>query len=198
MELEKATLNDIEVLFNPTQYSLNKSNVFTEIAIPGLAAPLLQFGRGNAQTLSMELFFDTYEQGIDVREHSNKIVHLLDIDPELHAPPICTFNWGELSFVGVLEHANQTFTLFFPSGVPARATVNISLKQYFDPETQIGQHQSADFEKHYVVRRGDTLSSIAAVEYGDPTSWRLIARGNNIDDPLSIRPGQVLSIPALR
>ncbi len=67
-ELEKAKIKqlvpdgpEIDVLFNPTEYRLSKSNQFAEVAIPGLTAPMLQFGHGNAQTLTMQLFFDTYD-----------------------------------------------------------------------------------------------------------------------------------------
>jgi nucleoid-associated protein YgaU len=51
--------------------------------------------------------------------------------------------------------------------------------------------------KTYTVKRGDTLSSIAAAEYGDPARWRPIATANRITDPLSLRPGLVLALPAL-
>jgi len=208
MTLEKATIqrynpdsgttegDPLKVLFNPTEYRLNKSNQFAEVAIPGLEAPPLQFVRGNAQTLSMQLFFDTYEQGQDVRVYTKQIVDLLKVDPELHAPPICLFVWGDLKFVGVLERANQSFKLFLSSGVPVRATVDVAFKEYL--AGQPGDRQSADFTKRYVVRRGDTLSGIADQKYGDPTLWRPIAEENSIDDPLSIRPGQVLIIPAIQ
>ena len=47
------------------------------------------------------------------------------------------------------------------------------------------------------VRPQDTLSTIAYEEYGDPNKWRSIADYNNLDNPLAISPGQVLSIPSL-
>ena len=202
MELEKATISykvkgkeeSMEVLFNPTEYRLNKANQFAEVAIPGLAAPPLQFVRGNARTLSMQLFFDTYEKGSDVREHTNKIIKLLEINEELHAPPICHFNWGDLSFVGVLESANQSFTLFLPSGTPVRATVDVSFKEHYEEAKKL---ESADFAKHYVVKRGETLSSIAGEKYGDPGLWRPIAEENGMDDPMALEPGQVLIIPPI-
>lgn len=205
MALEKATIErhipkkgePIEVLFNPNEYRLTKSNQFAEVAIPGLAAPLLQFGRGNARTLSMQLFFDTYEKGADVRQHTNKLIELLEIDSELHAPPVCQFSWGDLNFIGVLERADQRFTLFLSNGTPVRATVDVSFKEYLEGEKQAGSLRSADFAKRYVVRRGDTLSSIAGQKYGDPALWRPIAEENDIDDPLALQAGQVLVIPAL-
>ena len=204
MEFQKATITykekgkkkTIKVLFNPNEYRLNKGNQFSEVAIPGLSSPPLQFVRGNARTLSMQLFFDTYtyDGGKDVREHTGQITNLLKIDDKCHAPPICHFNWGKLNFIGVLEKADQRFTMFLPDGTPVRAVVDVSFKEYSEESQKL---ESADFVKHYVVKRGDTLSSIAGRKYGDPGLWRHIAEKNNMDDPLALEPGQVLIIPAI-
>jgi nucleoid-associated protein YgaU len=205
MELEKATIEVIypssgekfEVLFNPKEYTLAKSNQFTEVSIPGLSAPPLQFGRGAARTLSMQLFFDTYtyEQGLDVQFYTDDIMGLLEVDPDLHAPPVCLITWGySLYFQGVLERANQRFTMFLADGTPVRATVDVSFKEFIEDPANL---QSANYVKQYVVRRGDTLSAIAAEKYGDATLWRPIAKENKISDPLKLKPGQVLVIPAI-
>ena len=74
--------NEVPVLFYPSEYSMEKSNEFANINIPGLESPLLQFSRGGLETLSMDLFFDTYETRKDVRKYTNKIVDLLKIDPD--------------------------------------------------------------------------------------------------------------------
>jgi nucleoid-associated protein YgaU len=50
----------------------------------------------------------------------------------------------------------------------------------------------------YVVRRGDTLSGIAAAVYRNPASWREIARANGITDPRALAPGRTLTLPRLR
>lgn len=190
----------IDVLFNPKEYRLNKSNQFAEVAIPGLSAPLLQFGRGNAQTLSMQLFFDTYDnrfgKKVDVRTYTDQISDLMRVDFELHAPPVCQFSWSNLIFVGVLQQADLRCTLFSPDGIPVRATMAVTFKQFYDG-WETGMLQSANYAKSYIVQPGDTLSGIAAIKYEDPTKWRPIAEENNIDNPLAIRPGQVLVIPAI-
>lgn len=200
-----------DVLFNPNEYRLSKANQFAEVAIPGLSAPLLQFGHGNAQTLSMQLFFDTYDptddqtkKDTDVRAYTRQVTDLLQIDAELHAPPVCQFSWGNLTFIGVLQQAEVRYTLFLPSGVPVRATIEVTFKQFFNHHLETGlfdakplELHSANVQKRYVVQRGDTLSSIAGALYDDPTQWRPIASANGLDDPLAIRPGQVLSIPAI-
>jgi nucleoid-associated protein YgaU len=57
---------------------------------------------------------------------------------------------------------------------------------------------SPDLEKTWVVNRGETLSSIAAAVYRDPSAWRAIARANEIKDPRRLAPGLVLTLPRLR
>ena len=47
------------------------------------------------------------------------------------------------------------------------------------------------------VRRGDTLAAIAHVEYNDPGEWRRIANANDIDDPMSLKPGMKLLVPPI-
>jgi nucleoid-associated protein YgaU len=52
--------------------------------------------------------------------------------------------------------------------------------------------------KDYVVKKGDTLSSIALEVYGDKAKARFIAEENKLANPNSIRPNQVLRLPNLK
>jgi nucleoid-associated protein YgaU len=191
--------NEIPVLFNPTQYTLDKGNQIAEIGIPGLGSPILQYVRGNSRTLTMELFFDTYEQQTDVREYTNKIYGLLGIERERHVPPICTFWWSDFNFRCILERVGGRFTLFLANGTPVRATLNVTFKEFIDVEMEVRRTptESADYTKTRTVKRGDTLSSVAAIEYGDPGFWRHIADANRVDNPRLLEPGRVLVIPPL-
>ena len=189
----------IPVMFNPAEYSLNKSNNFAEIAVPGLESPILQFVRGQARTLSMDLFFDTYESGQDVRIFTYELTNLLAIDSDLHAPPLALFTWGFLTFTGILERVNTKFTMFNRIGIPLRATCSVSFKEYKSLDYQLSETPrfSADVSKVRIVKEGDDLWSIAASEYGRPDDWRRIAEANEIDDPRRLVPGQRLQIPPL-
>jgi Contractile injection system tube protein/LysM domain len=191
--------NEFDVLFNPNQYSLSKANQIADIGIPGLQAPILQFVHGNARTLDMELFFDTYEEQENVGQYTDKIYALLEIDPHTHVPPICTVTWGNLSFQGVLDHVQGKFTLFLPNGTPVRATLNVTFKEYLDLSQLVKQRptESANHQKGRVIQRGDRLETIAHEEYGDPRKWRPIADANNLDDPSQLHPGMLLSIPPI-
>jgi nucleoid-associated protein YgaU len=216
MALEKATITNtvsgevIPVMFNPEEYTVNKDNNFAQSAIPGLSAPLIQFVSGNMQTLEMELFLDTYEQhsannavlnnaGADVRELTSKITNLLDIDPATHAPPVVLFVWGSLFFTCVLARASQRFSMFLADGTPVRANLQVTFNEFrnVDLEAKEIKRETSDYSKSYVVHEGETLSSIAAKEYGTAKLWRPIALRNDIDKPGELVIGQRLIVPRL-
>jgi LysM repeat protein len=188
-----------DVSFNPEEYSLNKDNNFASQAIPGLSSPLLQFVHGNVRTLEMELFFDTTQERTDVRDQTSRIVNLLNINPDLHAPPVLLVAWASLQLRCVLTRANQKFTRFLEDGRPVRARITCSFSEFIDEEHEAKEvnRQTSDFTKVHIVTAGETLSGLAAQYYSDPTMWRPLAMANDIDDPLSLFPGQPLNVPSL-
>lgn len=203
LEIIKPTVADpfIPLCFNPTEYQLQKTNNFAEIPIPGLESPPIQFIRGASEKLTADFLVDTSDTLEDVRErYVRKLRDLMNLSGELHAPPIVRFTWDTQVFVGVMESLNITYLLFTPEGVPLRAKLSTVLKEYRPAALQEKESPkfSPDFEKSYVVRRGDTLSNIAAAVYSDAGLWREIARANNIQDPRRLSPGRVLILPRLR
>jgi hypothetical protein len=194
--------DEIPVLFNPGEYSMDKSNEFANINIPGLESPLLQFVRGGLETLTMDLFFDTYtdekpeKEKRDVRDYTDRIVNLLKIDSDLHAPPVLKFVWGSLDFTCVLSKVNKKFTMFRPDGKPVRATLSVTFNEFkTEKSTKEKPLQSRDRTKHRILKDGDSLWLIAAEEYGDPAMWRDIAIANKIDNPRILETGRGIVIP---
>lgn len=189
----------LEVLFNPSEYSLESANTFAWQTIPGLQTPIAQFISGEATTLSMELFFDSYEKGTDVRQLTAKVSKLLDVDKDLHAPPSCRFVWGSLDFKGIVERVSQKFTMFLDSGLPVRATLSVTFRAIASMKEQYQNipRQSADRTKQRTLEQGDQLWMIAAHEYEDAGEWRAIAEANGIDNPRTMRTGRKITIPRL-
>ncbi|WP_284740857.1 CIS tube protein [Amycolatopsis sp. RTGN1] len=221
-ELAKALLvntttgDRFPVMYNPEQFKLEQGNNFAEVGIPGLNAPPVQYLRGKARAVTMELFFDTYETGADVRTHTAPIVGLLDKTPQTQAPPILLFSMGRFQFQCVLVDAGQTFTMFQRDGTPVRSTLSVRLQEYVRVDMRIergvffgsptvsaavntavdtaGSLLSGTPSVH-VTLRGETLSGLAALYLGDAGRWRDIARANAMDDPFALPPGTQLVIP---
>jgi nucleoid-associated protein YgaU len=220
-EYSTGALEVFAVQYNPTEFSLDKGVQLAEIAIPGLDAPLLQFVRGQTERLSVDLFFDTTDDGTgagatSVTTRTDPIYSLVKIEPAGHAPPIVTFAWNAAfpgadlpaaagnqrrnAFRGVIESCRQKFTFFSPEGVPLRATLTLSIREYKTLDEQLAQLNlsSPDRTHAHLTREGDTLARVAARYYGRPAEWRAIAQGNDIDDPRRLGPGVLLTVPSIR
>src|SRR5712692_5429137 len=97
--LSAAGFTEFVAVYNPTELLFEKQMQFAEITIPGLDAPLQQFVRGQAEKLSIELFFDSTEKGmglgaVSVTKQTDQVFQLARIDPDSHAPPVVTFSWN--------------------------------------------------------------------------------------------------------
>lgn len=197
---------EVEVLFNPTSYSISKPISYTPHARRNLNAPLLSFSGGGSRTLSLKLFFDVTEQPViggrrttDVRSLTNALVELTRVKRKKGRPPVCDIHWGnapansDFPFRGVVNNLEQEFTLFDSSGAPLRADVRISFTEFLAWEED-WRKTDPDFTTR-VVKRGDTLSSIAAEMYDDSGLWRILAEANGMDDPRALEVGQVLHVP---
>ena len=194
----------VEALFNPNQITIQKSANWHVVPKAERDVSDAHFTHGDPATLTMDLLFDTYEAGTDVRDYTREIVYLTTVEQHgtIHRPPICQLAWGQsgVFFQGVLQTLTQRFSLFLADGRPVRATCGCTFREWRSDEEEARRlnRQSADVAKRRVARRGDTLSSIAGEEYHDPALWRPIAAANGIDTPRLLAPGQPLAIPALR
>ncbi|MDR0469840.1 MAG: hypothetical protein LBH09_07705, partial [Peptococcaceae bacterium] len=209
-------------LFNPAEYNLTESANYTEKSVPGLGGPLTQFVSGASSSLTMTLMFDTYEtdpseaggnvaqkadaqsgaskiKPTDVSLLTKKITALVNIDGSLHRPPLCEFVWGSLSFKGVVTNVTQSYTMFMEDGMPVRAKLDATFKSILDltGSMQDAPFESPDRTKRRIIRQNVQLWELAWEEYGDPSMWRVIARENGLLNPLDLKPGQVLKLPAL-
>ncbi|WP_116948346.1 CIS tube protein [Jiangella endophytica] len=215
MATEKAFLEieggeRLPCLFNPAQLTVGRTNEWAADRLPGKGVPTLRYAGARSGWLRLELFFDTTHDGSPVTKYTGKIVGLMEVDLNLPGtdettnnarPPYVTFHWGDLhSFKAVVSDLELAFTYFSSAGVPLRARLWLTLRQY-EPSNAFGPQNptSGTPRPHRVhrVRPGETLDRISAAYYGDATRWRVLAGANAIADPLDLRPGRLLSIPRL-
>lgn len=217
--LEKATITVLDgaqkgtvitVLFNPTEYTFDRTNSYKATPVPGLGAPLLQFVNGESDQLNMDLFLDDYtdprgptslqqKETDPLGKRLHDLTQLLEIDRDLHAPPPVCFRWGRMVFSAVIEKISRKVTMFHPNGYPARVTLSVSFKEYRTLRQMIEnpRRESADKTKRRVVVGRESLWLIASREYDDANEWVRIARANDLDDPREIAPGDWLELPPI-
>jgi len=168
---------------------------------------MLTFGGGGSRELSLELFYDVTErldgrEIDDVRVKTNEVVALTRIKRDMERPPVLSITWGDSSqdrfnfpFVGVITSLTQNFTLFSSAGKPLRATLSVRVLESLD---WMKDELETDPEfTTRLVKRGDSLGSIANEVYRDPARWRVIAEANQIDDPRHLTIGLRLAIPKI-
>ena len=156
------------------------------------------------------MFFDTSLDNYppeNVQNYTKKIVSLTQprIGKDKKRPPRCKIIWGKISPVNdnvlladcFLETVSKRLTHFLEDGTPVRATLDCTFKEWKEPKKEKKIANPID-DPVRIVKRGETLSSIATEEFGDPYLWRIIAEENGLINPRKIVPGKVLTIPPLK
>jgi nucleoid-associated protein YgaU len=217
-EDKASKVKSLEFLFNPKEFSVSRQNTWSQgKAAKGVGAgknvPTLEFGGGQPASMTLELLFDTYHHQENGKPESvyqkyiEKLSKFVDVNEHLKEgtgkhqkkrPPRVVFVWGEFVFDGAITSMKVQYTMFTNDGRPVRASVSLSLQQVDDKKSHPPQNPTSGGlggERHWHVKRGDTLQWIAHEELGDATQWRQIADKNGLDRVRRLEPGRVLMIP---
>ncbi|MFE1171904.1 LysM peptidoglycan-binding domain-containing protein [Streptomyces sp. NPDC058773] len=201
-------IGEVEFQFNPTQLQLGREAEWhTQTAVAYTRGAPPKFTGTRPATLQLEVFLDA--SGTPTSGKVQKQIEMLlsccevtaqSVNSKRPSPPWVRFSWGSFNtvqFVAYVTSVNATYTLFNPTGEPIRATCTLSLTEVAMPTK--GQNPTSGALSARRIHRtvaGDSLASLAWREYGDATRWRLIAEANEIDDPMRLRPGTELLLPA--
>jgi len=213
-ELEIEGGQTIQVLFNPTEYTITKTNTWNFKAVKGKSLPPASFGGGNPREISLSLMLDvSLLQGKSVLDITNALFKMMDVPGgsgsggAQSAPPFVTFRWGAVdTFKAACTSLTVAYQLFQPNGDPLRADVKMQLKQAAEASTASSGSANKGTNPTtrgraglgvHVVQDGDTLPSIAYKAYGDATRWRVVAESNHVDNPFHLRRGAALTLPQL-
>jgi nucleoid-associated protein YgaU len=198
-------LGTIEFQFNPKELTLAKNAKWKrEAQRNAKKSGPPEFTGSDPSKLSLEMFFDATSAMDDKVVKAVEKLFACCVPTEKSrqgkkgSPPWVIFHWGGMtSFPAYMSSVTAKYTLFTPGGTPVRALCTVTLEEISGE--QGGQNPTsgalAARDMHVVVA-GDTLASVAFRAYGDPGLWREIARTNQVDDPMRLRPGTRLLIPA--
>ncbi len=201
-----ASLGKIDFQFNPKEVTIAKTAKWErEPARDKKSAGPPEFKGAEPCKLTLEMFFDA------TGNHDGSVVEAVEklfsccvptdatIGKKKSAPPLVVFTWGKItSFGAFVTSVSAKFTLFAPDGTPIRATCAVSLEEMpGDPPRQNPTSGGYAVRRSHHLVAGDTLAHVAYQEYGDARLWRTLAEYNGIDDPLRVRSGTDVLLPAI-
>lgn len=205
-QVSEAATEKFVCQFNPETFTLSKRVGWDSTNVTGKNMSDPTFTGGKAQTMSIKLTFDSTDTGAAVIDKYKVLYTLSKVDSaaadtvtQVSEPPWVMVQWGSyIGFPAVITGLDEEYTLFKPDGTPLRANVTVTLQQVADSDVMPAQNPTSRSEprRTWVVQQGQRLDWIAHMEYGDSSRWRLIADANGIADPMSLRAGQVLVLPA--
>ena len=201
-----APVDRIPFQFNPKELSIQKSAKWERKNARGSkSAGPPEFTGADPCKLTLEVFFDATDtlDGSVVTRVEQLFACCVPTDDSLAkkkaSPPLVVLHWGKVkSFAAFVTSVQAKYTLFTAEGTPIRATCSVSLEEMpGDPLKQNPTSGALAAASVHTVVAGDSLASIAYCEYGDPAMRRPLAAFNEIDDPIRLRRGTSVLLPAL-
>ena len=198
-------LYDIDFQFNPKELSLTKNAKWQrEAQRNAKKSGPPEFKGPDPCKLTVEMFIDaTDNMGNRVVNTVEQLFSCCVATEETRkngkgSPPWVKFIWGGMTgFPAYVSSVTAKYTLFTPAGVPVRAVCTVNLEEISGELG--GQNPTSGAlaaQDTHVLVTGDTLHSLAFRAYGNAELWRKIAAANDIDDPMRLRPGARLLLPA--
>lgn len=200
----------VDFHFNPSTISFSKSARYGRNPNQSSGAdPTVQYHGTDATELKLQILLDAVEDQPlgSVQREVERLLSWTNVPASKKnepgaSPPELRFTWGALkinkahTFVGHLEQVDVTYEMFARDGRPLRAAVSLTLKSKSEePALQNPTSGAERSRRSHVLRRGETLQSVAYLFFGTAAAWRMIAAMNGIDDPFRIRPGRELLLP---
>ncbi len=179
--------------YNPKEVKFGKTVSWSSSENNQIDYPYLQFNGGKAVEITLNLLFDLYEEGGDVRPFINGLMFLTYIHPALKRPPMVRLKWGAQQdvlfsggFQGVVKSVNVTYTMFNDDGVPCRAVAEVALVQ----AEKVKAVSPSGAEDQTNVQTQDKGTIIHATQSAGlpPTQWRAVADVAGTDDPINTKP----------
>lgn len=179
----------------------------TEIGRPR-DAPLTEYSGRAAMQLTLDLLLDGLMTETDQSPFVRNLDRMMRADDATGKLPVVMVDtelllsaWTNAKWLPVsLEWGDAVNA---PGGVILRQQVTVTLMEQQTDErlaklsasTVARARADAEAKKTHVVKKGETLQTIAQKRLGDKTKWKAIAKLNNIRDPRTLKVGQRLRLP---
>jgi hypothetical protein len=206
-----------DVQFNPTEYSIARSLDYQKLNGIGQEIHPLNTSpsKGALATLTVSLVadvtvklgdtnkeeeYDGFESGAQLAKFCERLAKLSKYNHDDHLPEGVEFCWGTLQFMGHVTSATTAFSMFDTNGNPVKAKIDLTIEgeeRKILSDIKANPNESPDRTKYRNLGQVDQLWMLAYDEYGDTSSWKIIAKENGILNPRKRNNTTMLKVPSI-
>lgn len=202
------------VQINPETFVRNYNIAYVDNKAQGKEGNEVQYNNTEPQTMDIEFILDgtgvlppngiptgnplSAAVKLDVKKKIDELkTTVYSFVGDTHEPPYVMLAWGSETFQCRLQSLNVTYKIFSPNGVPLRAAVKCSFKEYVPDEKNANNTEatSPDLTHIRTVKEGESLPLMCYHIYGDETRYLEVARANGLTNFREIKTGQRLIFP---
>ncbi|OOV16671.1 hypothetical protein BXU10_21005 [Flavobacterium sp. LM4] len=176
-------------MINPDTIKIQKSIEYNEQQAPATSSASQKYKSTPSDKLSFEIIIDCTgivdAKRIDMAQEIEALETIIyTYNGKIHRPNFVKVQWGQnITFNGVLDSIDISYTLFKPDGNPLRAKISLAFSQYISPKsvTMIDAPQSPDLTHIVNVTEGMSLPQLCLQTWDDDSLYIQVAQFNNLN-----------------
>ncbi|WP_163411035.1 CIS tube protein [Flavobacterium ajazii] len=176
-------------MINPDTIKIQKSIEYNEQQAPATSSASQKYKSTPSDKLSFEMVIDCSgivdTKRIDMAKEIKALETIIyTYNGKIHRPNFVKVQWGQnITFNGVLDSIDISYTLFRPDGSPLRAKIALAFSQYISPKsvTMIDAPQSPDLTHIVNVTEGMSLPQLCLQTWDDDSLYIQVAQFNNLN-----------------
>ncbi|QUQ63878.1 CIS tube protein [Kutzneria sp. CA-103260] len=213
---EPKPVGDVVVVqFNPTSLRIERRNNVNDNG-KGTKTAVRTVSSVEYATLSLDLIFDTAEQGTDVRVKTLGVRQFIQPpkNDRAKAPPNVRFTWGALTFDGILTQITEELDYFSAAGVALHAKLSLTFGEALpaqlegppvrddNPAKQLGAAAAGALGtsgtlnpiRVVAAQAGESVQQMLSRLNLDPAGWR--SAMNGLQSPIALAAGTQVQLGA--
>nr|WP_294921921.1 hypothetical protein [uncultured Flavobacterium sp.] len=181
--------NPYVFMINPDTIKVQKSIEYNEQQAPATSSASQKYKSTPSDKLSFEIIIDCTgivdTKRIDMAQEIKALETIIyTYNGKIHRPNFVKVQWGQnITFNGVLDSIDISYTLFKPDGSPLRAKISLAFSQYISPKTvtMIDAPKSPDLTHIVNVSEGMSLPQLCLQTWDDDSLYIQVAQFNNLN-----------------
>ncbi|MEN2399219.1 hypothetical protein GKZ90_0005490 [Flavobacterium sp. MC2016-06] len=181
--------NPYSFMINPDTIKLQKSIEYNEQQAPATSSASQKYKSTPSNKLSLEMVIDCTgivdAKRVDMAKEITALETIIyTYNGKIHRPNFVKVQWGQnITFNGVLESIDISYTLFKPDGSPLRAKISLSFSQYISSKTvtMTDAPESPDLTHIVNVTEGMSLPQLCLKVWDDDSYYIQVAQYNKLN-----------------